>query len=90
MSDLIYANIDDNGNCVGIVIYRQPLLEATDNMVLIEAVDESLFSKRWTGEAWEDVAATPESARAWRDDELMKTDYIVPLSDHPQRAAYMT
>jgi hypothetical protein len=28
--------------------------------------------------------------RAWRDDELLLTDFIVPLSDHPQRAAYMT
>ena len=33
---------------------------------------------------------TPESARSWRDGELMKTDWIVPVSDHPQRAAYMT
>jgi len=26
----------------------------------------------------------------WRDMELSATDYIVPLTDHPQRAAYMT
>ena len=31
-----------------------------------------------------------EAARMWRDRELEATDYIVPLSDHPQRAAYMT
>ena len=31
-----------------------------------------------------------EAARMWRDRELKATDYIVPLSDHPQRAAYMT
>ena len=31
-----------------------------------------------------------ETARMWRDMELSATDYIVPLSDHPQRAAYMT
>ena len=31
-----------------------------------------------------------EAARMWRDMELAVTDYIVPLSDHPQRAAYMT
>lgn len=30
-----------------------------------------------------------ESARMWRDIELSATDYIVPLTDHPQRAAYM-
>ena len=31
-----------------------------------------------------------EAARLWRDGELEATDFIVPLSDHPQRAAYMT
>jgi len=30
-----------------------------------------------------------ETARQWRDSELASTDYIVPLTDHPQRAAYM-
>ena len=30
-----------------------------------------------------------EEARMWRDMELSATDYIVPLTDHPQRAAYM-
>ena len=29
-------------------------------------------------------------ARSWRDMELLATDYIVPLTDHPQRDAYMT
>jgi len=27
--------------------------------------------------------------RWWRDGELLATDYIVPLSDHPQHTAYM-
>ena len=31
-----------------------------------------------------------ESERMWRDGELSATDYIVPLSDHPQRDAYIT
>lgn len=31
-----------------------------------------------------------ETARRWRDSELSATDYIVPLTDHPQHAAYMT
>ena len=30
-----------------------------------------------------------EAARVWRDEELLSTDFIVPLSDHPQRAAYL-
>ena len=42
------------------------------------------------------VAPTPaeptaeEEARQWRDGELSSSDYIVPLSDHPQRAAYIS
>ena len=28
--------------------------------------------------------------KSWRDSELQSTDYIVPLTDHPQHAAYMT
>jgi hypothetical protein len=28
--------------------------------------------------------------KEWRDSELRSTDYIVPLTDHPQHAAYMT
>ena len=31
-----------------------------------------------------------EKARTWRNMELSASDFIVPLSDHPQRAAYMT
>lgn len=31
-----------------------------------------------------------ELERGWRDSELLGTDFIVPLTDHPQQAAYMT
>ena len=36
------------------------------------------------------VPTAEESARMWRDMELSSSDYIVPLTDHPQRDAYMT
>jgi hypothetical protein len=29
------------------------------------------------------------SARVWRDRQLLDTDFIVPLTDHPQRDAYI-
>ena len=36
------------------------------------------------------IEAQPElEARQWRNGELSSSDYIVQLSDHPQRAAYM-
>ncbi len=28
--------------------------------------------------------------KGWRDSELQSSDFIVPLTDHPQHAAYMT
>jgi len=31
-----------------------------------------------------------QEARMWRDSELSSSDFIVPLSDHPQRDAYIT
>jgi len=46
-------------------------------------------------EEWTDPNPAPaepteeEEARRWRDGELSSTDYIVPLLDHPQRAAYL-
>ena len=36
------------------------------------------------------TAEIEADARLWRDGELSASDFIVPLSDHPQRAAYMT
>jgi len=31
-----------------------------------------------------------EEARQWRDNELAFTDWIIPLTDHPQREAHIT
>ena len=30
------------------------------------------------------------SQREWRNQELKKSDWIVPISDHPERASYLT
>lgn len=30
------------------------------------------------------------NARNWRDQILSSTDFIIPISDHPQRDAYIT
>lgn len=30
------------------------------------------------------------AAKAWRDGELKLTDWIVPITDHPERASYLT
>jgi hypothetical protein len=89
MSNLIYATIGDNGECLGIVEYQQ-FVNPTDSMILIESFDETLLNQRWTGETWEEIPPTDETARQWRDNELLQTDWIIPITDHPERAAYMT
>ena len=33
---------------------------------------------------------TENKARSWRDQELRESDWIIPLTDHPQHAAYVT
>ena len=38
----------------------------------------------------EDLLTPEQKARTWRDSELSATDYILPLTDHPQRDAYIT
>ena len=43
-----------------------------------------------TPELAEEEEPVEPVGREWRDSELEQTDFIVPLSDHPQRAAYMT
>lgn len=35
-------------------------------------------------------AMTEEEARAWRDEELRYTDFIVPTTDYPNHAAWLT
>ena len=47
-------------------------------------------------ELWTDPNPAPaeptaeEEARMWRNGELSATDYIVPLTDHPQHADYLS
>ena len=31
-----------------------------------------------------------EIARGWRDLELKNTDWIIPITDHPERTSYLT
>ena len=34
--------------------------------------------------------STEDIERTWRDNELSNSDWMVPLSDHPQHAQYLT
>ena len=37
-----------------------------------------------------DLLTPEQKARRWRDQELTATDYIMPVTDHPQRDDYIT
>ncbi len=36
------------------------------------------------------IPTAEETARSWRDQELIATDWVVPITDHPQHDAYKT
>lgn len=45
--------------------------------------------KVWHSEKGPSEEEIRAEARRWRDQELQATDWIVPVTDHPQHAAYM-
>ena len=55
-----------------------------------------LFDDGLTIDKQVNVSVTPSSdeiallARSWRNEQLMETDHIPAITDHPQRAAYLT
>jgi len=88
MSNSTYAFIDENSVCVGVTEYQEAVTSDA-NMVLLESLDTSIIGQRWTGAVWEVVPLTAVTAREWRDGELYSTDWIVPVTDHPDHAAYL-
>ena len=72
------------------------ILDAADGNVINTILADAEFVEANFEHYEEWVAPTPpeptaeETERMWRDSELSATDYIVPLSDHPQRDAYIT
>ena len=90
MSNLIYANLDENNICSGITEYEQALGSPASNMLAIDSVDTSILGKKWNGSAWEEIVITAEEARMWRDQELLRTDSLMGLSDYPNTSALTT
>lgn len=90
MSNLIYANLDENNICSGITEYEQAIDSPASNMLAIDSVDTSILGKKWNGSAWEEIAITAEEAREWRDMELLRTDSLMGLSDYPNTANLTT
>jgi len=72
------------------------ILDADGNITNTITADAEFVGVNFENyELWTDPSPAPaepsaeEEARQWRDIELMHTDYIVSLSDHPQRDAHI-
>lgn len=75
---MIYEILDDSGNVVNAIV-----------------ADESFVSARYSNYRLRSAPEQPsrpkeEVEREWRDSKLRTTDWIVPVTDHPQHAAYLT
>lgn len=50
----------------------------------------TIVRKHWYAPKEPTTEEKIEEEREWRDVELKNTDWIVPVTDHPQHAAYLT
>jgi len=73
------------------MIITQTLVDGV--WVTQDPTDGQPYRKLMDGFAFEtgtySVVPADEEARQWRDSELAATDYIVPLTDHPQHDDYI-
>lgn len=93
MSSIYYAQLNSDNVCTSVTQYEQALDNPPSNYKVIDSFDESLMGKKWNGSSWEAapvVAETAESAREWRDLELLITDVLVLLPDHPNKSNLLT
>ena len=52
-------------------------------------IGKHIGGRVWNPEKGPSEEEIRAEARRWRDEELQATDWIVPVTDHPQHAAYM-
>jgi hypothetical protein len=68
--------------------------DAGGNQINFIVADEDFVKANYSNyEMWVDPQAEntkAEAARFWRNRELARTDYILPLTDHPELDAYKT
>lgn len=72
-----YKVLNDAGEVINTIVADEEFMAANfssyEEVVAPERTDEQI----------------EQAARVWRDGELKGTDYIVPLSDHPERDDYL-
>ena len=93
---MFYASLDDDGVCVGIsdissTIDNDPsYIDGSWTAEIVLLADYQAEFIDTNPEPIEVVERVAPEGREWRDLELRITDFIVPTTDHPQHAAYMT
>ena len=70
--------------------FAATLQEETVNVTGKEVVVGDTYANGVFSAAVKTLEEKTAEEKQWRDMELKATDYIVPLTDHPQHAAYMT
>lgn len=76
---------------MAIYIVKNESNEEVNRILATQEFVEANYAGRYEEVVPAGNSVSPEvAARLWRNDQLEATDYIVPLSDHPQQAAYMT
>lgn len=92
----IEPRFDEEGNQLeyGVAVSKQLDINGFSGVWVVEA--EGFDLDDWYSEenGWSKPILTTEEqeaeARQWRDRELEETDFIVPLSDYPNRDAWLT
>jgi hypothetical protein len=65
-------------------------IEATEEFVVSQSFDSYELVPKTVLETSTDEEKAIIAARQWRNEELKNSDWIVAVTDHPQRADYIT
>lgn len=72
----------------------ETVYDKIENGVIVNSIVASAEEVAALDGTWELRVVTPltaeETGRAWRNGELRSTDWIVSITDHPQRSSYLT
>ena len=90
MSSVFFADVNSDNVCVSVLSYEQALDNPPDNYISIELSDAVVVGSTWDGSSWtnpeeEEAPSKAVGNKAWRDEELMKTDHVATITDFPNR-----
>jgi len=62
--------------------------EKYNEVCRIEIAEDEFLNAGLNYSEWETLSNF--ESKKWRNEELKKSDWIVPITDHPERASYLT